>query len=127
MPLWQNRIVNPKSSFAAGVLHGHAKRMRALCKGLIEAAVSYNATHRLVEAVAHRRLIDLMKTESRTQQDKESLSNKQPTKPRKYPLVPSSRRVARREEFQSQDPAVSSLRQTRRPTERSNQKRAHTR
>jgi hypothetical protein len=81
----------------------------------------------VAEAVAHQRLIVIMKKESRSQQDKESLSNKQPTNPREYPLVPSSRRVARREEIHSQDPIVSAPRQTRRPTERGNQKRTHTR
>ena len=66
-----------------------------------------------------------MKKESRTQQNKESASNKQPSDPREYPLARDSRGSAGREEIRAKTAMVSAPRQSRRPVERSNQKRAH--
>lgn len=68
-----------------------------------------------------------MKKESRTQQTKESTSNKQPTDPREYPLARDARGSATREEIRAATPMVSAPRQSRRPVERSQQKRAHSR
>ena len=53
-------------------------------------------------------------------------SKKQPSDPREYPLARDSRGSARREEIRSKTPMVSAPRQSRRPVERSTQKRAHT-
>jgi len=66
-----------------------------------------------------------MKKESRTQQNKESASNKQPTDPRENPMAHDSRGSAGREEIRAKTPMVSAPRQSQRPVERSNQKRAH--
>ena len=68
-----------------------------------------------------------MKKESRTQQDKESASNKQPVDPRANPLARSAKGSATREEIRAKTPMVSAPRQPRRPMERSGQKRAHSR
>jgi hypothetical protein len=68
-----------------------------------------------------------MKKESRTQQNKESASNKQPSDPREYPLARDSRASAGREEIRAKAPVLCAPRQSRRPIERSYQKRAHKR
>ena len=68
-----------------------------------------------------------MKKESRTQQDKESASSKQPVNPRDNPLARSAKGSATREEIRSQSPVVSAPRRSDRPVERSGQKRAHSR
>ena len=68
-----------------------------------------------------------MKKESRTQQDKESASNKQPVDPRANPLARTAKGSATREEIRAQSPVVSAPRQSRRAMERSGQARAHTR
>ena len=67
-----------------------------------------------------------MKTESRTQQNKESASNKQPVDPRANPLARDSRGAASREEIRAKTPMVSAPRESSRPVERSGQKRTHT-
>jgi hypothetical protein len=64
-----------------------------------------------------------MKTNARTQQAKETLSNKQPANPRAYGH--ESRRVAEREEIRRHSPVLNAPRQTKRPVERSNQRRSH--
>ena len=66
-----------------------------------------------------------MNTESRTQQDKESASNKQPVDPRANLLARDSRGTASREEIRAKTAMVSAPRQSNRPAERSGQKRAH--
>ena len=66
-----------------------------------------------------------MKKESRTQQNKESASNKQPVDPREYPMARDARGSASREEIRAKTRVVSAPRQSQRPVERSNQKRAH--
>jgi len=66
-----------------------------------------------------------MKTNSRTQQNKESLSNKQPLDPRANPLARDSRGAAAREEIRAKTTMRSAPRQSQRPVERSGQKRAH--
>ena len=68
-----------------------------------------------------------MKKESRTQQHKESASNKQPADPRANPLARSTKGSATREEIRAKTPVVSAPRQSNRPAERSGQKRTHTR
>lgn len=68
-----------------------------------------------------------MKKESRTQQNQESASNKQPVDPRANPLARPAKGSATREEIRAQAVVVSAPRQSRRPAERSGQKRAHTR
>ena len=68
-----------------------------------------------------------MKKESRTQQNKESASNKQPVDPREYPLARDSRGSAGREEIRAKPAMVSAPRQSNRPAERSGQVRAHKR
>jgi len=65
-----------------------------------------------------------MKKDSRTQQNKESLSNKQPVDPRADPFARDSRGVASRAEIRTQTPVVSAPRQSNLPTERSNRRRA---
>jgi len=66
-----------------------------------------------------------MKKESRTQQNKESASNKQPLDPRENPMARDARGSAGREEIRAKTSMVSAPRQSQRPVERSNQKRAH--
>ena len=66
-----------------------------------------------------------MKKTSRTQQDKESASNKQPVDPRANPLARDARGAASREEIRAKTTMVSAPRQSNRPVERSGQKRAH--
>jgi hypothetical protein len=66
-----------------------------------------------------------MKKESRTQQNKESLSNKQPVDPRADPFARDSRGAASREEIPAKTPVVSAPRQSNLGTERSNQKRGN--
>ncbi|MHB9009745.1 MAG: hypothetical protein ACYDC1_22755 [Limisphaerales bacterium] len=68
-----------------------------------------------------------MKKESRTQQNKESASNKQPVDPRADPLARTPKGSATREEIRAQAPVVAAPRQSRRPVERSGQPRAHAR
>jgi len=68
-----------------------------------------------------------MKKESRTQQNKEAASNKQPSDPREYPLARDSRGSAGRTEIRAKTAMVSAPRKSNRPIERSGQKRAHTR
>ena len=68
-----------------------------------------------------------MKKASRTQQNKESASNKQPVDPRADTLARDSRGVASREEIRAKTTMVSAPRQSNRPVERSGQKRAHSR
>ena len=64
-----------------------------------------------------------MKTNARTQQTKETLSNKQPANPRAY--AHESRRTAEREEIRRQTTVHTAPRQSSRPMERSDQKRPH--
>ena len=66
-----------------------------------------------------------MKKVSRTQQDKESASNKQPVDPRANHLARDSRGTASREEIRAKTPVFSAPRQSNRPAERSGQTRAH--
>lgn len=54
-----------------------------------------------------------MKKESRTQQNKESLSNKQPVDPRADPFARDVRGAARREEIRARTPVVSAPNQKR--------------
>lgn len=68
-----------------------------------------------------------MKGESRTQQNKESASNKQPLDPRVNPMARTTKGSATREEIRTKAPVVSAPRQSRRPAERSGQKRTNTR
>ncbi len=68
-----------------------------------------------------------MKKESRTQQNKESASNKQPVDPRANPKARSTKGSATRDEIRTKTPVVSAPRQSNRPAERSGQKRTHTR
>ena len=68
-----------------------------------------------------------MKKESRTQQNKESASNKQPLDPREYPFARDSRGSAGRAEIRTKTPMVSAPRQSNRPAERSGQVRAQKR
>ena len=67
-----------------------------------------------------------MKKTSRTEQDKESASNKQPVDPRAHPLARSPKGSATREEIRAKTPMVSAPRQSNRPVERSGQKRPNT-
>ena len=66
-----------------------------------------------------------MKKTARTQQNKESTSNKKPSDPREYPLARDSRGSAGREEIRAKTPMVAAPRQSNRPVERSNQNRTH--
>ena len=58
---------------------------------------------------------------------RQSTSKKQPLDPREYPLARDSRGSAAREEIRTKTPMVSAPRQSSRPVERSNRKRAHSR
>jgi len=51
--------------------------------------------------------------------------NKKPLDPREYPLARDSRGSAGRDEIRAKTAVVSAPRQSARPMERSNQKRAH--
>jgi hypothetical protein len=66
-----------------------------------------------------------MKKPSRTQQNKESASNKQPVDPRAYPLARDTRGSADRAEIRAQNPRVAAPRQSNRPVERSSQNQTH--
>jgi hypothetical protein len=84
----------------------------------------YGGTYRQNHAT---QLIATMKKESRTQQNKESASNKRPLDRREYPLARDSRGSAGREEIRAKTQMVSAPRQSRRPTERSQQQRTQSR
>jgi hypothetical protein len=62
-----------------------------------------------------------------TQKKKEASSKKRPSDPREYPLARDARGSAGRDEIRSKTAMVSAPRQSRRPMERSNQKRASAR
>src|SRR5688572_12956892 len=68
-----------------------------------------------------------MKNETQSPPLRKSASKKRPLDPREFPLSRDARGSAGREEIRSKTPMVSAPRQSRRPVERSNQKRAHTR
>jgi hypothetical protein len=68
----------------------------------------------------------LMKKETSIQ-TKESPSNKKPLDQRENPMARDSRGSAKRDEIRAQTPMVSAPRQSQKPMERSNQKRAHKR
>jgi hypothetical protein len=80
----------------------------------------------VAEDLANRDRNRLMKKESTTVRGpKKSQNKKVPLDPREYPLARDARGSARREEIRSKTPVVSAPRQSRRPMERSNQKRTH--